>query len=130
VTGTPEEYRFHSVVTWQPGRVIRTDGNGTGHLAFALESDLLATNPAPGIVRLLRASTGEELATFPGGPIQHLSRDGSLLVTTTAVWNLRLVRQRLVELGLDWDLPPYREPDLAGIAMPLRVEVLLGELGP
>jgi hypothetical protein len=39
------------------------------------------------------------------------------------VWDLRLIRQRLAAMGLDWDLPPY-EPAAQPAAPPLKVEVV------
>jgi hypothetical protein len=40
------------------------------------------------------------------------------------LWDLRLVRERLVGLGLDWDRPPLPVPDPAGAgAWSRRVQV-------
>ncbi|HEV3202784.1 MAG TPA: tetratricopeptide repeat protein, partial [Gemmataceae bacterium] len=56
------------------------------------------------------------------------SPDGSQLVTYAGrggafqVWDLRLIRRQLAEMGLDWDLPPYPTPPES--AKPLRVQVL------
>jgi tetratricopeptide (TPR) repeat protein len=64
--------------------------------------------------------------------IEHLrfGPDGSRLAAvctnrTVRVWDLRRIRGRLAEMGLDWDGPPY-PPASGETAGPLRVEVLPG----
>jgi hypothetical protein len=69
------------------------------------------------VVRLVDARTGGELATLPTPDLPAVDRlcfspDGSLLacvVDTVGVqlWDLRGLRARLADLGLDWDLPAY-----------------------
>ena len=46
------------------------------------------------------------------------------------VWDLRRIRARLAELGLDWDAPPYPpEPeDNHRVPPPLQLTILGGEL--
>lgn len=39
------------------------------------------------------------------------------------VWNLRLIRQQLASMNLDWDMPPYPPEDPALTNRPLRVIV-------
>jgi hypothetical protein len=61
------------------------------------------------------------------------TRDGSELITLGTesyalhIWDLRLIRQGLAKLNLDWDAPAYPPPPLP--APPLRVVVDLGDLG-
>jgi eukaryotic-like serine/threonine-protein kinase len=72
-------------------------------------------------VRLTDTATGEELATIEL-PLQiaHLSfnPDASLLAIAGEstsefhIWNLRLVREQLARMELDWDLPPYPPPEM------------------
>jgi tetratricopeptide (TPR) repeat protein len=84
-------------------------------------------------VRLVDPATGREFARLPtvGQPF-CFSPDGSQLVTYARgagafhVWDLRLIRGQLADLGLDWDLPPY-PPAPSEIVKPLRVEVLPAE---
>jgi hypothetical protein len=40
------------------------------------------------------------------------------------VWDLRLIRQRLAEMKLDWDLPPYAPETQPSSQDPVRLEVL------
>jgi tetratricopeptide (TPR) repeat protein len=84
-------------------------------------------------VWLVNPTTGRPFARLPGaGSPYGFSPDGSQLVTydgrdgSFQVWDLRLIRQELAEMGLDWDLPPYPPPPDAG-AKPPRVKVLLPE---
>ncbi len=51
--------------------------------------------------------------------------------STVQVWDLRAVRARLADLGLDWDAPPYPPvpapaPGRAPPVEPLAVEVVGG----
>ena len=43
------------------------------------------------------------------------------------IWDMRRIRARLAEMGLDFDLPPL-PPAPEGLPEPLRAEVDLGEL--
>src|SRR5262249_13749227 len=70
-----------------------------------------------GNTRLVDPTTGRELATLtdPDLDMNHLpifTPDGTRLITVSSangihVWDLRLIRQRLKELGLDWDGKEY-----------------------
>src|SRR5262249_13553695 len=62
------------------------------------------------------------------------SPDGTLLLGVSndsfcvRVYDLRKIRQGLVELGLDWDAPPYPPAPPAGRLAPLTVEVVRDNL--
>lgn len=118
--------RLWEVETWRPGPVLG------GGMAFAFAPDgVLAVESGQGAVRLVDPGTGRDLARL-SDPQQAVamclafSPDGSRLVATSRagahVWDLRLIRERLGALGLDWDRPPYPPagPELAG---PERLEV-------
>src|SRR5207245_9555259 len=45
------------------------------------------------------------------------------------VWDLRLIRQELREMGLDWDLPPYPDDAREEIAGPWQITVDPGSTG-
>jgi len=73
---------------------------------------------------------------LPDYTVRFLPRDPLLPITLddepyVLLYDMRLVRQRLRELGLDWDAPPYDvSPDIEEAAEPLRIEIHLGDLDP
>jgi Tfp pilus assembly protein PilF len=127
--------RLWRVETWEEGPRLTDRGAG---FAFAPDSSLVAVGGAPGVVRLCVTETGRELARLEVPDATRLSpvcfsHDGSQLFAfgeedrSVHVWDLRRIRRQLAELGLDWDAPPYAEPQPKA-ARPLRVEVDLGDL--
>jgi serine/threonine protein kinase/WD40 repeat protein/tetratricopeptide (TPR) repeat protein len=134
VVGTYGEHRFWEVGSWQKRHGFAR-ANGTkavARVAFTRDGKLLAVLHDVSEVRLLDPETGREFARLPAaGCPQCFSADGSQLVTggvrggVFQVWDLRLIRRQLKELGLDWDLPAYPPPPEP--AKPLRVQVLAAE---
>jgi tetratricopeptide (TPR) repeat protein len=116
VTGTYSEYRFWEVGSWQKRHALpREKGTKTvGWIVFSPDGKMLAVLHGVSQVHLVDPATGREFARLPtsGGPY-GFSPDGSHLVTCAGrdgafqVWDLRLIRRQLREMGLDWDLPPY-----------------------
>jgi eukaryotic-like serine/threonine-protein kinase len=99
---------------------------------FSADSALLALEPVHGVISLLDPVSGQEKARLEdpnqSGAGFVFTPDGTRLLAisndTHAIhlWDLRLIRQRLAELGLDWDQPPYPASDHPETA-PLRVKV-------
>ena len=62
----------------------------------------------------------------------RFSSDGTLLAFNTLtnhlvhLWNLRLIRERLASMELDWDLPAYPPETTTGDSEPLQVEINVG----
>jgi hypothetical protein len=128
----------YAVDTWVPGHSL-----GPGR-PWDATSDLVVMGESNGIYRLVELATGRELARLED-PEQvsgaaGFTPDGSKLVVTAKyglrVWDLRLIRQELKHLGLDWDGPAYfagqdsgldTKPSQAG-KPDLKVEVELGLL--
>ena len=90
---------------------------GVVNVRFSPDSRLLAC-AGKGFVALTDAESGHELTRFEdphqdGFNRMTFSPDGTLLVGVTddslcaRVWDLRKVRDGLVQLGLDWNAPPY-----------------------
>jgi WD40 repeat protein len=113
------EYRFWSVGTWKPGPVIPRDNPGyfTGPLAFTHDGKMLVIAHSSRLARLIEPATGTELATLEGPDPEQLngfsfSPDGRWLAASATnrrvyLWDLRLIRQQLRAMGLDWEEAGY-----------------------
>jgi WD40 repeat protein len=114
VNGTQNDYRFWEVGSWRPGwRIPRTPPTGAGPLAFSTDGKILAIAHSFQEVRLIETASLRELATL-AAPEPHPIRwlcfrpDGEQLAVACEkgvlqLWDLRRLRQRLTEIGLDWD---------------------------
>jgi WD40 repeat protein len=115
VTGNQEQYRFYTVGSWRPGRVIprRKVEGWPGPLAYSPDGRLLALAPSPLRVQLLDAVTNEPVVALTPADCGELRAlrfrpDGRLLAAATAasevlIWDLGGIRRELAALGLDWD---------------------------
>jgi WD40 repeat protein len=131
----------HELCQWEVGTWTRLRCISAAVDRIALSSDgrLLAARSGMTRIKLLQADSLEEVATLePPGLAPHsfaFSPDGTLLAAfmtrnlATCIWDLRQIRARLAELGLDWDLPPYPAPE-AAMATPLRMEIDRGHQVP
>jgi hypothetical protein len=129
-TGT----QMWEVETWREVRRFPWIG-----FAFSPDKRLLAINRFRDGIQFLELTTGREVGRLTGpdpGLYQPecFTPDGTRLVATgpagVYVWDLRLIRRQLKELGLDWDWPDFPRPDSSDRgSRPLVVEVHLGELG-
>jgi WD40 repeat protein/tetratricopeptide (TPR) repeat protein len=134
VIGTFAEYRFYEVGSWENKRTLprATAGRGKGLSVFSPDGKMVALLHGVSGVRLVDPETGREFGRLPAGCPYCFSPDGSQLVTNAEqdgdfqVWDLRLIRSELAELGLDWDLPPY-PPAVSDNGKPLQVKVLPAE---
>src|SRR5262249_26540334 len=103
-----------AVGTWEPGPRVGEKG------VFAPDSRLMAVHPSSGVGRLVDRTTGRELARLEdpdllqnqwccfspkGDQLIGLSNQGVL------VWDLRLLREQLKPLDLDWDYPEFPPAD-------------------
>ncbi|MCI0459717.1 MAG: hypothetical protein L0Z62_22430, partial [Gemmataceae bacterium] len=123
--------RLFAVGTWEPGP--RVGGNGV----FAPDNRLMAVQPTTGVVRLVDRATGREFARledpdFQGVAWPFFTPDGGKLIGLSkgiGVWDLRLIRQHLKPMGLDWDYPEFPPADpVSSVHRPWKVEVLAGDL--
>ena len=126
-----DDGRLFAVGTWEAGPRFGASG------AFAPDSRLMAIQSTTGAVRLVDRASGGELARLEVPNLQGIAcpvftPDGTKLIglgNGIRVWDLRLVRQQLAELGLDWDLPPYPSVDSGSEPkQSLKVQILLGDL--
>jgi WD40 repeat protein len=137
VTGTAQEYRFWEAGSWRPGLAFPRDpGAGyPGVCAFTRDGRVFALAHSASALRLIDLATRQEIATLEApdsGELSDLafSPDGVLLAGSVylgshvQLWNLRLIRQRLAAMKLDWDLPPYPPVRRQEGRTPLRFRVV------
>jgi WD40 repeat protein len=129
------EYRLWEVGTWrpkgppEPGCKI-PEWNFT---AFSPDGRLMARTLEGTKIQLLDALTEEPLAALEApesiglGEFQF-SPDGSYLAVVqqdqqVQLWNLRLIRQDLKEMHLDWDAPPFLPFEQSANSSPVTLEI-------
>jgi WD40 repeat protein len=109
--GLPE---FNFTAFSPDGRVMaRTTEGHNIQLLETLSAKPLAMLEAPsssGLARLILSSYGSHLAALQG--------DQQALL-----WDLRLIRQELEQMHLDWDMPPYLPVETGTASGPVTLEV-------
>jgi serine/threonine protein kinase/WD40 repeat protein/tetratricopeptide (TPR) repeat protein len=112
---TYPDCRLWAVGTWEEGPFIGKEPA----FVFSPDSQLMAVGGGEaGIIRLVECATGREYTrlyapeqsclvpccfTPDGGQLLVRSDEGKTLY----IWDLRLIRSQLAEMGLDWDPPPF-----------------------
>jgi hypothetical protein len=142
VTSAADEYCIYEAGTWEERhRLPRSvGGDQPGPLAFSPDGSVLAVVLTGLTIQLIDPATARVLATLePPEPDRNLpgvlrfSPDGSRLSVCTTelravhVWDLRLLGQRMAELGEDWALPAFSAAPSQVGAAPLAVEVDYGD---
>jgi WD40 repeat protein/tRNA A-37 threonylcarbamoyl transferase component Bud32 len=131
VTGSPQEYRFWKVGSWEKAHAVPREhaGDMYGSMVFSPDGRTLAlVRGRNSDLRLVEANTGREWATLEAGEPHCFSPRGNWLVTSEAdgllrLWDLRRIRQQLAALNLDWETPlGDPEPPFAS-EKPLRIVV-------
>lgn len=124
--------RLVKVGSWEDGPLLKG-----GPFAFTPDGTMLAVAESAGVVVLWSCADWREIARLEAPLADRVAGlaftpDGSRLVFTVAdttpslrAWDLRLIRQQLQALGLDWDWPGF--PD-APTPAPLEVQVDVGNL--
>jgi WD40 repeat protein/tetratricopeptide (TPR) repeat protein len=134
-----EACHFYHAGSWQPAHEIRNHGGFAHRPVFTHDGRLMAVNYGEGRhVGLLAPGTGQEIAALTVVDPQLISAsvfspDGGELAVGTEkgviqLWDLRAIRRKLGEMGLDWDLPPYEPVKDGKAAPPVQVKVDLGIL--
>ena len=139
VTSRGDEYVYWEIPSWRPVRRLPWEVQSyPGWVAFSPDHTLLALELSPAVIHLIDAASGTTLAKLEDPHADRarwlgFSPDGTQLVAIATysqaihVWDLRLIRQRLAAIDLDWDSPPYPPaPEVSG-RQHLEMEALLGE---
>jgi WD40 repeat protein len=120
VVATREEFCFWEVASWSLARRIPQppEGSCIASMAFSRDGKIFAGTHHGNVVRLYDAPSGQPLADLEAPNSRQINSlefnsDGTQLVACQArdalrVWDLRVIRQQLAGMGLDWDQPPYR----------------------
>jgi serine/threonine protein kinase/WD40 repeat protein len=129
------EYQLWEVGSWKPKGPPKpgyylAEANFT---AFSPDGRVMARTIEGCNIQLLETLTEKPLATLEAPTSSTLSRfqfspDGSHLAATqwdqhVQLWDLRLIRQELKSMGLDWDLPPYPPVEKGMASGPVTLEV-------
>jgi eukaryotic-like serine/threonine-protein kinase len=126
--------RLWQVGTWAEGPKI---GGYWG--CFSPDSRLLAVEDSPGAILMVETDTGTEIARLESPEQSRLSpqcfsHDGTRLIAwgrdtgSLHIWDLQLLHQELVPLGLHWNAPSYPPVPPTPLVRPLQVEILPGDL--
>jgi len=118
VTGSRDAYQFWEgeADSWKPRHRIARSVTGAGAIVFSPDSRMLALSPGVFGATLFDAATGAAIATIDDGtsvPVGFSPDGGKLVIScrdgTLQIWDLRVVRQELAELGLNWSDPPRKK---------------------
>jgi WD40 repeat protein len=139
VIATSAAFEIWRTDTWELERAIcrESSGDAAGCAAFNRDGRILAIALSRSVVQLIDPPSGRPLARLEPPDADTIdwlafSPDGSQLAVATGanvirLWNLRLVREQLKVIGIDWDSPPYPPLSPPGDAQPMRVDVDLGD---
>jgi serine/threonine protein kinase/WD40 repeat protein len=113
------EYQLWEVGSWQPrGPAVPAHPDPNfNYITFSPDGKVMARKMEGRKIELLETSTAKALATLEAPDLMKLgcfsfSPNGTQLAAVRAdqqvqLWDLRLIRQELSQMGLDWDMPPY-----------------------
>jgi WD40 repeat protein/predicted Ser/Thr protein kinase len=118
LTSTEREYQLWDTVTWSPQWQLARDDQGLfGPMAFSPDARLLAYACSRYAIQLVDVATRTKVARLEPPTPQHLSwlcfsPDGTRLAATSEshtmqLWDLRIIRESLARMRLDWDRPPF-----------------------
>lgn len=100
------------VGTWRAGKQFEN------FYCWSADGKLLAVHDLVGVIRFVNPDNGKEIFRLVGPEpkritTSRLTRDGAQVIAMVSdvpllfVWDLRLIRKQLRELGMDWDLPEF-----------------------
>jgi WD40 repeat protein len=142
ITSRGDEFCFWEIGSWRKVNTLpRENCPYPGTVAFSPDGSVMALELASAVVSLLDTETGRTLAKLED-PHQDrpswmsFTPDGSRFVIiskyarTIHVWNLRLLREQLATMELDWTSSPVSPSDVVAAEGTSRVTVDLGDFGP
>jgi WD40 repeat protein len=130
-----KEYQLWETGSWRPKGPPQSgcDVPEWNFTAFSPDGRLMARTLEGTKIELLETATSVTLATLEAPDAIGLSEfqfspDGSYLAVMqwdqqVQLWNLRLIRQDLKEMHLDWDAPPFSPVEQSANASPVRLEI-------
>jgi WD40 repeat protein len=134
-----DSYEFWDVGSLQLIRRLQRDvALYPGYVAFSPDGKLMALEMAPAVVHLKEVDTGRTIVKLedPHGDRatwMAFTPDGAKLVVVGLyaraihLWDLRLIREQLKRMHLDWDWPEFPPAPRAETApAPLTIEVRIG----
>jgi hypothetical protein len=124
-----QQGRIYSVPGWNLEAELPEHATGAfGHPCYSPDGRILALTRNGYVIQLLDAETLQELATLE---VTHplsagrltFNSDGTLLaavfgVNAVVLWDLRLIRERLAAMNLDWPHPAFPPPRAPGEECP------------
>jgi Tfp pilus assembly protein PilF len=134
-TNSLDGCRLWAAGSWEAGPLFEG-----GHVSFGPDGQTIAVEPSPGVIVLWDCESRREIVRLTAPNSERVvadvqssfTLDGTRLVYAVSdsfpclrTWDLRLVREHLRDLGLDWDARPL-PPAPAGIREPLQVQVEWG----
>jgi WD40 repeat protein len=134
VTSISSEYCFWNVRSWSLTKRIPqpTRNDFPAPMAFSPDGKVFAGTHSRNVVRLYDTASAQVLADLEAPNSKQVSslsfnNDGSLLAACESrdalrVWDLRVIREKLAGLGLDWEMPPY-PPHSAAAPLPPAIPV-------
>jgi WD40 repeat protein len=133
IVGCCSNFCVFTTNSWMAGP--RYHRNGLSYMAISHKGRLLASAFTPTAIQLTDIDTGEVLATLQSPIVDHpiamaFSPDDTQLAVVhwgtrdLLVWDLRLLRDDLKRMGMDWAGPPYPAAFDPASFHPLRIQVL------
>jgi WD40 repeat protein len=136
------EYQLWDVGSWQPKGPPKPGHElpEWNYTAFSRDGRVMARTVDGHSIQLLETLTETPLATLEA-PVAsgvakfQFSPDGSQLAAVqhdqqVQLWDLRLIRQELAQMHLDWDLPPYPPTEKTAAQGLVTLEVESGPSSP
>jgi WD40 repeat protein len=134
LAASSSQYQLWEIGTWLPKGppTLGFQGLIANFTAFSPDGRVMARADGQKIL-LLETLTEKPLATLEplGSPLVQrfqFSPDGAKLAVAqndqqVEIWDLRLIRQELAQMHLDWDMPPYPPVTNAPEESPVTLEI-------